>query len=101
MKFLDVSKLLNPSKLEWDRIPTDPNGPKNELLDTQVFSGSVQWVFLEISWIEVPEFNKWQCFQDRCFFVCLFEKGSYSRNLADGFKYFGNFRLDPWERFAI
>ena len=43
-------------KIEWDRIPTDP-GPSNlllELLDTQVFSGSVvsrgsdRWVrFLE------------------------------------------------------
>ena len=31
----------------------NPNGPLRkllELLDTQVFSGSVQWVLLEISW---------------------------------------------------
>ena len=39
-----------PSKIEWDLT----NGPLSkllELLDTQVFSGSVQWVLLEISWI--------------------------------------------------
>ena len=39
-------------KIEWDRIPTDPVLEfAIELLDTQVFSGSVQWVLLEISWI--------------------------------------------------
>ena len=46
---------LCPSKIEWDRIPTDPvQEVAIELLDTQVFSGSVQWVRpLEISWIYV------------------------------------------------
>ena len=37
------------SKIEWDLT----NGPLRKLLgrsDTQVFSGSVQWVLLEISW---------------------------------------------------
>ena len=37
-------------KIEWDLT----NGPLSkllELLDTQVFSGSVQWVLLKISWI--------------------------------------------------
>ena len=34
-----------PSKIEWDRIPTDPvqSGDK-AMIDTQVCSGSVQWV---------------------------------------------------------
>ena len=39
-----------PSIFEWDLT----NGPLSklvELLDTQVFSGSVQWVLLEMSWI--------------------------------------------------
>ena len=41
-----------PSKIEWDRIPTDPGPSKLHklLLDTQVFSGSVKrgpcWRFL-------------------------------------------------------
>ena len=38
-----------PSKIEWDLT----NGPLSklvELLDTQVFPGSIQWVLLEISW---------------------------------------------------
>ena len=37
----------------------NPNGPLSklqELLDTQVFSGSVQWVLLEISWMLIEEF---------------------------------------------
>ena len=35
---------LYPSKIEWDRIPTDPvqGSCETELLDTQVFSGSVK-----------------------------------------------------------
>ena len=43
-----LTKLKTPSKIKWDLI----NGPLSnllELLDTQVFSGSVQWVLLEIS----------------------------------------------------
>ena len=35
-------------------LPTDPvQYVAIELLDTQVFSGSVQWVLLEISWIKL------------------------------------------------
>ena len=42
-----------PSKIEWDLT----NGPLSKLrssyyIDTQVCSGSVQWVLLEISWIQ-------------------------------------------------
>ena len=40
----------DPSKIEWDLT----NGPLSkllELLDTQVFSRSVQWVLWEITWI--------------------------------------------------
>ena len=42
-------QILFPAKIEWDLT----NGPLSkllELLDTQVFSGSVHWVLLEISW---------------------------------------------------
>ena len=46
-----ISYQYIPSKIEWDLT----NGPRSvscetELLDTQVFSGSVQCVLLEISW---------------------------------------------------
>ena len=44
-------QVLTQSKIEWDLT----NGPLSkllELLDTQVFSGSVQWVLLETSWID-------------------------------------------------
>ena len=51
----DVAALLEeawiPSRIEWDLT----NGPRSkllELLDTQV-EGSVQWVLLEISWMDV------------------------------------------------
>ena len=46
---LSLYRCTTPSKIEWDLT----NGPLRkllELLDTQVFSGSVQWVLLEISW---------------------------------------------------
>ena len=40
-------------KIEWDQIPTDlTKEVAIGLLDSQVFSGSVQWVLLEISWKE-------------------------------------------------
>ena len=50
---------LFPSKIEWDQIPTDPvQEVANELLDSQVFSGSVKrgscWRFLgllESQWL--------------------------------------------------
>ena len=40
---------MYPSKIEWD-LTNGPLCKLLELLDTQVFSGSVQWVLLEISW---------------------------------------------------
>ena len=48
-KVLEFQSSKIPSKIEWDLT----NGPLSkllELLDTQVFSGSVQWVLLVISW---------------------------------------------------
>ena len=38
-----------PSKIEWD-LTNEPLSKLLEPLDTRVFSGSVQWVLLEISW---------------------------------------------------
>ena len=42
---------LSPSKIELD-LTNGPLSKVPELLDTQVFSGSVQWVLLEISWTQ-------------------------------------------------
>ncbi len=52
---------IYPSKIEWDRIPTDPGPSKlrdRAMIDTQVFSGSIQWALLEISWNIRISWNK-------------------------------------------
>ena len=43
------SQSMFPSEITWD-LTHGPLRKLLELLDTQVFSGSVQWVLLEISW---------------------------------------------------
>ena len=45
----EIDELKTPSKIKWD-LTHGPLSNLLELLDTQVFSGSVQWVLLEISW---------------------------------------------------
>ncbi len=45
-----VKQNLDPSKIEWDRIPTDPKGSYDRAMRYSGKTGSVQWVLLEISW---------------------------------------------------
>ena len=49
-EYIDVGACLNSIKIEWD-LTNRPVTKLLELLDIRVFSGSVQWVLLEISWI--------------------------------------------------